>query len=63
MNVLRYGRKSIITCMMLFFIGGIIGVVISNEFVVKGCFALAVISSVFIIIMTFILRGEKECKK
>ena len=63
MNLLRYGRKSTITCMILFFIAGIIGVATSNALAVRAGFILAIISAVCVIIMTLKLQGEVECKK
>lgn len=60
MNVLKYGRQSTVTCMILFFIVGVIGVATSNGLVVRGGFILAIISSVVVIFMTFKLQGEKK---
>ena len=61
MNALRRERKIIIAVMALFFITGVIGRIIENEIAVKAGFLLAIISAIFVIILTF--QISKDDKK
>ena len=61
MDVVRYGRKTMIETMILFFIAGVIGRIVENDLAIKAGFLLAMISAIFIIIFTFkISKDEKK---
>lgn len=59
-STLRYGRNSMVECMILFFIAGTLGTVLKYKLAVVGGFSLAIISSVIAILMTIKINQEEK---
>ena len=51
-----------ISFMTLFFVTGVIGRIIENELAIKGGFLLAIISAIFVIILTFQISKDNKNK-